>query len=106
MRAGGILVSNGRQNHKFGRKWSSKLQVQLVQNRSGILLYCAGTDGITCGRKSRGDEKQLIDLEWPNISQYTQVPDNIIYYIVITIVERNTRKCHEFVAKYCYECMA
>ena len=21
---------------------------------------------ITCGRKSSGDEKQLIDLEWPN----------------------------------------
>ena len=46
---------NGRQNYKFN---SSK-------NRSGILLYCAGTDGITCGRKSREDEKQLIDLEWP-----------------------------------------
>ena len=28
-----------------------------------LILYCAGTDGITCGRKSRGDEKQLIDLE-------------------------------------------
>ena len=31
-----------------------------------ILLYCA--DENTCGRKSRGDEKQLIDLEWPNIA--------------------------------------
>ena len=30
-----------------------------------VLLYCAGADGNTCGRKSRGDEKQLIDLEWP-----------------------------------------
>ena len=29
---------------------------------------CAGTNGITCGRKSRGDEKQLIDLEWPKES--------------------------------------
>ena len=28
-------------------------------------VYCAGADGNTCGRKSRGDEKQLIDLEWP-----------------------------------------
>ena len=36
------------------------------KNRGGILLYCAGADGNTCGRKSRGDEKQLIDLEWPN----------------------------------------
>ena len=58
------LEGNGRQKYKFK---SSK-------NRSGILLYCAGTDGITCGRKSRGGggggggggEKQLIDLEWPN----------------------------------------
>ena len=49
---------NGRQNYKFN---SSK-------NRSGILLYCAGTDGITCTQKSRGDEKQLIDLEWPNMA--------------------------------------
>ena len=46
------LAENGRQNYKS-------------KNRSGILLYCAGTYGITCGRKSRGDEKQLIDLEWP-----------------------------------------
>ena len=51
------LEGNGRQNYKFD---SSK-------TRSVILLYYAGTDGITCGRKSRGDEKQLIDLEWPNV---------------------------------------
>ena len=25
----------------------------------------AGANGNTCGRKLRGDEKQLIDLEWP-----------------------------------------
>ena len=50
-------MGNGRQNHKFGSP----------KNRGGILLYCAGADGNTCGRKSRGDEKQLIDLEWPNI---------------------------------------
>ena len=50
------LVGNGRQIYKFN---SSK-------NQSGILSYFAGTDGITCTRKSRGDEKQLIDLEWPN----------------------------------------
>ena len=49
-------MGNGRQNHKFGSP----------KNRGGILLYCAGADGNTCGRKSRGDEKQLIDLEWPN----------------------------------------
>ena len=29
-----------------------------------------------------------------------------IYYIVITIVERDTRKYHEFIARYCYECAA
>ena len=53
------LEGNGRLNYKFN---SSKNRYQ-----SGILLYCAGTDGITCGRKLRGDEKQLIDLEWPYI---------------------------------------
>ena len=46
-------MGNGCQNHKF--------------SRSGILLYCAGTDGNTCRRKSRGDEKQLIDSEWPKL---------------------------------------
>ena len=50
-------MGNGRQNHKFSSP----------KNRGGILLYCASADGNTCGRKSRGDEKQLIDLEWPNI---------------------------------------
>ena len=29
-------------------------------------MYCAGADGNTCGRKSSGDEKQLLDLEWPS----------------------------------------
>ena len=48
-------MGNGRQNHKFSSP----------KNRGGILLYCAGADGNTCGRKSSGDEKQLIDLEWP-----------------------------------------
>ena len=47
-------MGNGRQNHKFSSP----------KNRGGILLYCAGTDANTCGRKSSGDEKQLIDLEW------------------------------------------
>ena len=28
------------------------------------------------------------------------------YYIVITIVERDTRKYHELIAEYCYECAA
>ena len=50
------MMGNGRQNHKFGNP----------KIGSSILLYCAGADGNTCGRKSRGDEKQLIDLEWPN----------------------------------------
>ena len=36
-------------------------------------MCCA--DGNTCGRKSRGDEKQLIDLEWPNhYGQYWLCP--------------------------------
>ena len=51
----GWEAGNGRLNHKFNSP----------KNWSGKLLYCAGTDGNTCGRKSRGDEKQLIDLEWP-----------------------------------------
>ena len=53
------LMGNGRQNHKFSDP----------KNRGGILLYCAGAGGNTCGRKSRGDEKQLINLEWPYSSQ-------------------------------------
>ena len=48
------LEGNGRQIYKF-------------KNRSGILfVLCSYSTEITCGRKSRGDEKQLIDLEWPN----------------------------------------
>ena len=67
MQAGGILASNGRQNHVWKEMVvkitsSTRPKIEAV----AILLYCAGTDGITCGRKSREDEKQLIDLEWPN----------------------------------------
>ena len=68
------LAGNGRQNYKFN---SSK-------NRSGILLYCAGTDGITCGRKSRGDEKQLIDLEWPYLIDYLRDYSYITHHYLIT----------------------
>ena len=58
-------MGNGRQNHKFSN----------LKNRGGILLYCAGADGNTCGRKSRGDEKQLNHLEWPNNNNIcTEVP--------------------------------
>ena len=58
-------MGNGRQNHKFSGP----------KNRGGILLYCAGAGGNTCGRKSRGDEKQLINLEWPNSSwEYDRKP--------------------------------
>ena len=32
-----------------------------------MLLYCVGADGNTCGWKSRGDEKQVIDVERPNL---------------------------------------
>ena len=46
------LAGNDRQNYKFN----------LSKNGSGILLYCGGTDGITCGRKSKGDEKQGVAL--------------------------------------------
>ena len=49
------LIGKGRQNHKFSSQ----------RNRGGILFYCAGADGDTCGWKSRGDDKQLINLEWP-----------------------------------------
>ena len=56
-------MGNGRQNHKFSSP----------KNRGGILLYCAGADGNTCGRKSRGDEKQLIDLEWPNRNEFVNL---------------------------------
>ena len=58
-------MGNGHQNHKFSSP----------KNRGGILLYCAGTDGNTCGRKSRRDEKQLIDLEWPN----NEIKNTILY---------------------------
>ena len=50
-------MGNGRQNHKFSSPKKSR--------RYTFVLCCA--DGNTCGRKSSGDEKQLIDLEWPNI---------------------------------------
>ena len=59
-------MGNGRQNHKFSSP----------KNRGGILLYCAGADGNTCGRKSRGDEKQLINLEWPNASGHRDALSN------------------------------
>ena len=38
----------------------------------------------------------------PPRSSYTHT----IFYIVITIVERDTRKYHKFIAEYCYECAA
>ena len=55
---------------RAGGKWSSKSQVQHVQKLKRytfvLCLVLAGANGNTCGRKLRGDEKQLIDLEWPN----------------------------------------
>ena len=54
-------MGNSRQNHKFSRP----------KNRGSILLYYAGADGNTCMRAEiKGDEKQLIDLEWPNMRPY------------------------------------
>ena len=47
------LPGNGRQSHKF--HWLKRY----------TFVYCAGADGNACGRKSRGDEKVLIDLEGP-----------------------------------------
>jgi hypothetical protein len=38
------------------------------------------------------------------VPKCSQIPHEL--YIVITIVERDTRKYHEFIAKYCYECEA
>ena len=67
-------MGNGRQNHKFSS----------LKNRGGILLYCAGAGGNTCGRKLRGDEKQLIDLEWPYMNR--EIIKNLAghQYFVIT----------------------
>ena len=35
-----------------------------------VVYFCtvvlADTNGNTCGRELKGDEKQLIDLDWPN----------------------------------------
>ena len=31
---------------------------------------------------------------------------DVLYYIVTTIVVRDTRKYHQFIAEYCYECAA
>ena len=61
-------MGNGRQNHKFSSP----------KNRGGILLYCAGADGNTCGQKSSGDEKQL---EWPNRDEFLSAP--ALYKIAI-----------------------
>ena len=44
------LMGNGRQNHKFGR---------LKQYTFVVLME------IHAGENQGGDEKQLIDLEWP-----------------------------------------
>ena len=38
--------------------------------------------------------------------RHQQRVDTPVYYIVITIVERDTGKYHEFIAEYCYECEA
>ena len=56
------LEGNGRLNYKFN---SSKNRYQ-----SGILLYCAGTDGITCGRKLRVgmSESKIFPLKKPACS--------------------------------------
>ena len=54
------LEGNGRLNYKFN---SSKIKA---------VYFCIV--GITCGRKLRGDEKQLIDLEWPNLQMWYAVP--------------------------------
>ena len=41
--------------------------ISLAVQKIEAVYSCTGAaDGNTCGRKSRGDEKQLIDLEWPN----------------------------------------
>ena len=47
------LIGNGRQDHKFGSE------------AVYFCINCAGADENTYRWKSRGDEKQLIDLEWP-----------------------------------------
>ena len=46
---------------------------------------------------------------WPSNKEMLYEHSNVKidgYYIVITIVECNTRKYHEFIAEYCYECEA
>ena len=65
MRAGGWKWSF---NHKFDGEMVVKIISSAVHKIEAVYLSinCAGADGNTCGRKSRGDEKQLIDLEWPN----------------------------------------
>ncbi len=41
-----------------------------------------------------------------NIIIHVYTTYDIVYYIVITIVEHDIRKYHEFIAEYCYECEA
>ena len=56
-----FLAGNGRQNHKF-----NNIEHEAVYFCTELVL--AGTNGNTCERKLRGDEKQLIDLEWSKVS--------------------------------------
>ena len=60
MRAGGKMVVNITSIIENGR------QYQVLKNRSGIYTFVMSAySGNRCGRKSKGDEKLLIDLKWP-----------------------------------------
>ena len=51
----------------------------------------------------------IIVLTAPTIEHFDSSYASIVhsmYYIVSTIVERDTGKYHEFIAEYCYECEA
>ena len=41
-----------------------------------------------------------------NMPQLAYFSAYYMYYRIITIVQRDTMKYHEFVAEYCYECAA
>ena len=74
MRAGGILARKGRQNHKFYHSAEYNVWFHPLMNWKRYTLYSAASHEDTCGRKlGGGDEKQLMDLEWPYIDSQAYI---------------------------------
>ena len=69
MLAGG---KKGRQNHEFGRNWSSNLHVEPVQKLKCYTFLLCWYRWKYMRAEIKGDE-QLIDLEWPKATHTVTV---------------------------------